>query len=206
MKSLSALWCMQVAMNRMGNRLNDNELRQLIATADVDGNGTIDYEEFVAATVNLNKLEKEEHCMEVHMCCTAGQACSCKWHMWHLTAAQLLPTTSVAHLHVCSTGVCMTGSFISCTTTKLVVVRLTVQIQVQQQNLCVHNTRCTCAASHAALTRGKSFHSAKVLQPTSATAFDFGCCTLQKLQWAMQLACRIVLTAVPQKSTKCMQL
>ena len=63
-------------MNRMGNKLNDNELRQLIATADVDGNGTIDYEEFVAATVNLNKLEKEEHCMEVITCCTASQTCT----------------------------------------------------------------------------------------------------------------------------------
>lgn len=56
---------MQVAMNKMGNKLREDELHELIATADVDGNGTIDYEEFVAATVNLNKLEKEEHCMQV---------------------------------------------------------------------------------------------------------------------------------------------
>lgn len=29
--------------------------------ADVDNSGTIDYGEFVAATVHLNKLEREEH-------------------------------------------------------------------------------------------------------------------------------------------------
>lgn len=52
-------------MNKMGNRLREDELHALLADADVDGNGTIDYEEFVAATVNLNKLEKEEHCMQV---------------------------------------------------------------------------------------------------------------------------------------------
>jgi calcium-dependent protein kinase len=56
----------QVAMNKMGNKLREDELHALIADADVDGNGTIDYEEFVAATVNLNKLEKEEHCMQVN--------------------------------------------------------------------------------------------------------------------------------------------
>lgn len=29
--------------------------------ADVDKNGTIDYGEFIAATVHLNKLEREDH-------------------------------------------------------------------------------------------------------------------------------------------------
>lgn len=29
--------------------------------ADVDNNGTIDYGEFIAATMHLNKLEREEH-------------------------------------------------------------------------------------------------------------------------------------------------
>lgn len=58
-------------MKNMGNKLREDELRELLATADVDGNGTIDYEEFVAATVNLNKLEREEHCMQV---CAAAKA------------------------------------------------------------------------------------------------------------------------------------
>lgn len=29
--------------------------------ADIDNNGTIDYGEFVAATLHLNKIEKEDH-------------------------------------------------------------------------------------------------------------------------------------------------
>ena len=29
--------------------------------ADIDNNGTIDYGEFIAATIHLNKLEREEH-------------------------------------------------------------------------------------------------------------------------------------------------
>lgn len=52
-------------MNKMGNKLPEAELQQLMLNADVDGNGTIDYEEFVAATVNLNKLEREEHFVQV---------------------------------------------------------------------------------------------------------------------------------------------
>ena len=31
--------------------------------ADVDNSGTIDYGEFIAATIHLNKLEREEHLM-----------------------------------------------------------------------------------------------------------------------------------------------
>lgn len=29
--------------------------------ADVDGNGTIDYTEFIAATMHKNRMEKEDH-------------------------------------------------------------------------------------------------------------------------------------------------
>lgn len=29
--------------------------------ADVDGNGTIDYLEFITATMHLNKMDKEDH-------------------------------------------------------------------------------------------------------------------------------------------------
>jgi calcium-dependent protein kinase len=31
-----------------------------MAAADVDGDGMIDYNEFVASTINVNQLEKEE--------------------------------------------------------------------------------------------------------------------------------------------------
>ena len=33
----------------------------ICSQADVDNSGTIDYGEFIAATVHLNKLEREEH-------------------------------------------------------------------------------------------------------------------------------------------------
>ena len=32
-----------------------------IVQADIDNSGTIDYGEFIAATIHLNKLEREEH-------------------------------------------------------------------------------------------------------------------------------------------------
>ena len=33
----------------------------LFIQADVDNSGTIDYKEFIAATLHLNKIEKEDH-------------------------------------------------------------------------------------------------------------------------------------------------
>lgn len=36
---------------------NDVALTQ----ADADGNGTIDYDEFITATVHMNRMDREEH-------------------------------------------------------------------------------------------------------------------------------------------------
>lgn len=33
----------------------------LVFQADVDGNGTIDYIEFITATMHLNRMEREDH-------------------------------------------------------------------------------------------------------------------------------------------------
>lgn len=48
------------ALAQWGHKISDVELSQLMAIADVDGDGLIDYNEFVAATMHLSKLEKEE--------------------------------------------------------------------------------------------------------------------------------------------------
>ncbi|KAL8129549.1 hypothetical protein V2J09_018704 [Rumex salicifolius] len=48
-------------LKRYGSTLKDNEIRNLMEAADVDKSGTIDYGEFIAATIHLNKLEREEH-------------------------------------------------------------------------------------------------------------------------------------------------
>lgn len=47
-------------MNFALSKKNPAELFNLFQ-ADVDNSGTIDYGEFIAATVHLNKLEREEH-------------------------------------------------------------------------------------------------------------------------------------------------
>jgi hypothetical protein len=47
-----------------------DELKALMAIADVDGDGLIDYNEFVAATMHVSKLEKEELLQKVGVLCT----------------------------------------------------------------------------------------------------------------------------------------
>lgn len=51
---------MRKALAQWGHKINEVELQSLMAIADVDGDGLIDYNEFVAATMHLSKLEKEE--------------------------------------------------------------------------------------------------------------------------------------------------
>ncbi|CAJ1971650.1 unnamed protein product [Sphenostylis stenocarpa] len=52
---------LKAGLRRYGSTLKDIEIRDLMEAADVDKSGTIDYGEFIAATVHLNKLEREEH-------------------------------------------------------------------------------------------------------------------------------------------------
>jgi calcium-dependent protein kinase len=37
----------------------EGDMASIMAAADLDGDGKLNYEEFIAATANLNKLEKE---------------------------------------------------------------------------------------------------------------------------------------------------
>ncbi|CAN7125655.1 unnamed protein product [Brassica rapa subsp. narinosa] len=48
-------------IRRVGSELVESEIQELLQAADVDGSGTIDYGEFLAATIHLNKLEREEN-------------------------------------------------------------------------------------------------------------------------------------------------
>ncbi|KAL0914030.1 hypothetical protein M5K25_017527 [Dendrobium thyrsiflorum] len=48
-------------LNKLGSKLSETEVQQLMDAADVDKNGTIDYIEFITATMHRHKLEKDEH-------------------------------------------------------------------------------------------------------------------------------------------------
>ncbi|XVE96246.1 hypothetical protein REPUB_Repub02eG0204900 [Reevesia pubescens] len=48
-------------LKRFGANLAESEFHALMQAADVNNNGTIDYEEFIAATLHLNKVEKEDN-------------------------------------------------------------------------------------------------------------------------------------------------
>lgn len=51
---------MQDAIKQWGHKIPAEEVMSIMAAADVDGDGFIDYNEFVAATINVNQLEKED--------------------------------------------------------------------------------------------------------------------------------------------------
>ncbi|KAJ4766646.1 Calcium-dependent protein kinase [Rhynchospora pubera] len=48
-------------LRRVGSELMDHEIEALMEAADVDKNGTIEYGEFLAATLHMNKLDREEN-------------------------------------------------------------------------------------------------------------------------------------------------
>ncbi|KAH7287203.1 hypothetical protein KP509_32G043400 [Ceratopteris richardii] len=52
---------LKAGLAKQGAKLNESEVRQLMEAADVDGNGSIDYTEFITATMHMNKVDKEEH-------------------------------------------------------------------------------------------------------------------------------------------------
>ncbi|CAH9109184.1 unnamed protein product [Cuscuta europaea] len=49
------------SLKRVGPEVMESEIRDLMNAADIDNNGCIDYGEFLAATLHLNKMEKEEN-------------------------------------------------------------------------------------------------------------------------------------------------
>ncbi|XP_073158112.1 calcium-dependent protein kinase-like [Henckelia pumila] len=52
---------LKIGLARLGSKLSESEVKRLMASADVDGNGTIYYIEFITATMNKHELERNEH-------------------------------------------------------------------------------------------------------------------------------------------------
>ncbi|KAL9332172.1 hypothetical protein ACSQ67_001782 [Phaseolus vulgaris] len=51
---------LKAGLKRLGNNLSEPEILDLMQAADVDNSGTIDYGEFIAATLHLNKVDRED--------------------------------------------------------------------------------------------------------------------------------------------------
>ncbi|KAK8551751.1 hypothetical protein V6N13_120188 [Hibiscus sabdariffa] len=52
---------LRVGLARLGSKLTEPEIKQLMDAADVDKNGSIDYIEFVTATMHRHRLEREDN-------------------------------------------------------------------------------------------------------------------------------------------------
>ncbi|XP_057470102.1 calcium-dependent protein kinase 29-like [Actinidia eriantha] len=52
---------LKVGLHKLGSKLTESEIEALMEAADVDKSGTIDYIEFITATMHRHKLEQEEH-------------------------------------------------------------------------------------------------------------------------------------------------
>ncbi|KAG6412898.1 hypothetical protein SASPL_125593 [Salvia splendens] len=52
---------LKAGLRKVGSQLADPEIRLLMDVADVDGNGVLDYGEFVAVTIHLQRMENDEH-------------------------------------------------------------------------------------------------------------------------------------------------
>ncbi|CAH8345862.1 unnamed protein product [Eruca vesicaria subsp. sativa] len=52
---------LKTGLARLGSKLTEAEVKQLMEAADVDGNGTIDYIEFISATMHRYRLDRDEH-------------------------------------------------------------------------------------------------------------------------------------------------
>ncbi|XP_020225353.1 calcium-dependent protein kinase 26 [Cajanus cajan] len=52
---------LKVGLKMLGANLSEPEILDLMQAADVDNSGTTDYGEFIAATLHLNKVDREDH-------------------------------------------------------------------------------------------------------------------------------------------------
>ncbi|KAG2330649.1 hypothetical protein Bca52824_001829 [Brassica carinata] len=58
---------LKTGLNRLGSKLPEAEVKQLMEAADVDGNGTIDYTEFITATMHRHRLERDKHLLKAFL-------------------------------------------------------------------------------------------------------------------------------------------
>lgn len=52
---------LRAGLRKVGSQLAEPEIKMLMEVADVDGNGVLDYGEFVAVTIHLQRMENDEH-------------------------------------------------------------------------------------------------------------------------------------------------
>ncbi|ERN01369.1 hypothetical protein AMTR_s00002p00260590 [Amborella trichopoda] len=52
---------LKAGLKKVGSQLAESEMKLLMEAADVDGNGALDYGEFVAVTIHLQRMENDEH-------------------------------------------------------------------------------------------------------------------------------------------------
>ncbi|GFQ03923.1 calcium-dependent protein kinase 10 [Phtheirospermum japonicum] len=52
---------LKAGLKKVGSQLAEPEIKLLMDVADVDGNGVLDYGEFVAVTIHLQRMENNEH-------------------------------------------------------------------------------------------------------------------------------------------------
>ncbi|CAM8903666.1 unnamed protein product [Rhodiola kirilowii] len=52
---------LKMGLTQLGSKLSEVEVKQLMEAADADGNGSIDYIEFITATMHRHELERDEH-------------------------------------------------------------------------------------------------------------------------------------------------
>ncbi|XP_022885271.1 calcium-dependent protein kinase 10-like [Olea europaea var. sylvestris] len=52
---------LKAGLRKVGSQLAEPEIKLLMDVADVDGNGVLDYGEFVSVTIHLQRMENDEH-------------------------------------------------------------------------------------------------------------------------------------------------
>lgn len=72
---------MREGLRAKDTKIPEAELEAIMANADVNGDGKVDYEEFVAATMHLGKLEREEHLYRAFQVMLAHLDCLTPLHL-----------------------------------------------------------------------------------------------------------------------------